>query len=201
MNARPLELEDFNLFVDTAVAPVEAFDGERLEAEKLESFDKGYTAGWDDATEAVQRDTESRSQVFDTRLEELSFTFHEARAHVMRGLSPLIEAIVKTALPRLLHETLGPRLIEAFEDMAGDLSNPEIRVLTAKGEAAEVMRALGDKPRFPVEVLEEENLPEGVLQVRLGDKGREIDLGAMEQVLTDALFALDTHNEELLSHG
>lgn len=200
MSGRPLTLENFN-FVPAPEIPVEVYDGERLEAERLESFDKGYTSGWAEASAAAESAAEERGQVLDTRLDELAFTFHEARAHVMRELGPLLDAIVRTAVPRILHDTLGARLNELFTEMAEDAAEAEIQILTAPGEAEGVTAALKDRARFPVSVRDDDSLAPGTLQVRLGASARELNLNALETSLTDALEALDTLNEETLAHG
>ncbi|WP_375262465.1 hypothetical protein [Palleronia sp.] len=197
---RPLILEDF-ASVPVVEAPVEVYDGERLEAERLEAFDKGYASGWEDATAAAESAAEDRAQALDSRLEELAFTFHEARAHVMRGLHPLLDAIVRSAVPRILHDTLAVRLTELFTDLAEDAADAEIHILTALNEAEGVAEMLEDRVRFPVTIREDATLAPGTFHVRLGECARELDLGAIETALAAALEALDTINEETLSHG
>lgn len=200
MSGRPLTLENFH-FVPAPEIPVEVYDGERLEAERLESFDKGYANGWEAATAAAETAAEERGQTLDNRLDELAFTFHEARAHVMRELGPLLDAIVRSAVPRILHDTLGTRLTELFTEMAEDAAEGEIHILTAPGEADNVTAALDGRARFPVLVRDDETLAPGSLHVRLGTAERALNLDALETSLTDALAALDTLNKETLSHG
>ena len=200
MTGRPLILEDF-ASIPLPAAPVEVFDGEKLEAERLEAFDKGYATGWDDATGAAESAAAASAEALDGRLEELAFTFHEARAHVMRGLGPLLDAIVRTAVPKILHETLGARLTELFTEMAEDAADAEIQLLTTPDEANNITAALEGRVRFPISIRGDDTLAAGTLQVRLGAEARELDLGALETALTDALEALDTINQEILSHG
>lgn len=197
--ARPLTLEDFGSFAD--LAPVRTIDGERLESEKLEAFDKGYAAGWDDATEAAERDALRSGQAVQSRLEDLTFTFHEARAHVMRALMPLMETIASTALPAILRASIGPRLVEMVESLAETAADAPIVILTSPDTRDEVEAALLDHARFPHQVRADPDMPEALIHVRMGEAGQELDLGAVETRLTEALAALDTINKETLAHG
>ena len=200
MNLRPLILEDFASGPIQEI-PVEVFDGERLEAERLEAFDKGHAAGWEEATATAESAAAERGQALDSRLEELAFTFHEARAHVMRGLGPLLDAIVRSAVPRILHETLAARLTELFTKFAEDAADAEIQILAPPGEAAGVAATLDGRARFPLSIREDDTLAPGTFHVRLGERARELNLDALETALAGALEALDTINEETLSNG
>ena len=202
MSVRPLILEEFSLEApEPAPMPTEVVDGERLEAERLEAYDKGYAAGWEDATSAAETLRAEQGQALDVRLEELAFTFHEARAHVMRALHPLLEAMVHSAVPKVLHDTLGARLTELVSDMAEEAADAEILVMAAPGEAEGVAAALEGRVRFPVSIHEEDTIASGMLHLRLGSSARELDMTAIETALANALSALDTINEETLSHG
>lgn len=194
-----LALEDFGGFA--GLTRMTSVDPERLEAEKLESFDKGYAAGWDDATEAAERSAQSSGQAVRARLEELSFTYHEARAHVMQALGPLLEAVASTALPQLVRQSLGQRLIEVVEDLAQDAADAPVTVHVPPADLDAVAGALGDTARFPYRLEADDELAPDTIHVRLGDQGRLIDTQAAAARLTEALAALDTLNKETLSHG
>lgn len=194
-----LALEDFGGFA--GLTRVTAVDPERLEAEKLDAFDKGYTAGWDDATEAANRQAESTGHSIRARLEELSFTYHEARAHVMQSLTPLLEAVASTALPELVRQSLGQRLIEVVEDLAGEAADAPVTIHVSPADLDAIEAALAGPSRFPYRVAPDPDLAPDTIHVRLGDSGRLIDTQAAAARLTDALAALDTLNKEILSHG
>jgi flagellar assembly protein FliH len=135
------------------------------------------------------------------RLQELSFTFHEARAHVMRALHPLLDAIVEQALPDILHQTLGQRLKAEIEDMAIAEADGDISLLVAPGHAEAAGTLLGDITAMPFDVAEDPALAAGQIHMRLGRSEREIDLSVVMTTLRDALGALDTINEETLANG
>lgn len=199
MTARPLILEDFGLHAGPA--PVETVDGERLEAEKLAAFDKGYAAGWEDATAASERAQAECSDAALARLQDLSFTYHEARAHVLRSVLPLIRAVADKVVPTLLRETLGVRLAELVQAHAEEAVWSEVEILAAPGEAEALRAALEGRVGFPLVVREEESLAPGLHHVRLGRVERELDLSGLERGLLDALDAIEAESKEILTNG
>ncbi len=199
MNAHPFVLEDFGNFAGPI--PVETVDGERLEAEKLEAFDKGYAAGWEDATAACEQAASESAEAALARLQDLSFTFHEARAHVLRSILPLVEAITAQVVPKTLHATLGTRLTEIVEKTVADAATAEVELLAAPGESAGLETAIAERLTFPVTIREEESLAPGKVQLRVGRSETEIDLTGFQHTLTEALSALDTELEESVRHG
>ena len=199
MNVSPLILEDFGRF--SGLRPVSIIDGERLESEKLAAFDKGYAAGWDDATEANDADSQKAERALAARMDELGFTFHEARAHVMSALRPLLTGIIESIVPHVLHETLGRRLEEAMLVLADDHPDPEVTIAVCPAGLDDIAQSLQDHTRFPIRIEADDSLEPGFIQMRMGAAAREIDMTIIEITLTNALTALDTLNEEALSNG
>ncbi len=199
MNAHPFVLEDFGAFAGPV--PVETVDGERLEAEKLEAFDKGFAAGWEDATAACEQAASESAEAALARLQDLSFTFHEARAHVLRSVLPLARAIAAQVVPKTLHATLGARLTEIMEKTVAEAATAEVELLVAPGESAGIEAALAGRVSFPVTVREEAGLATGTVHLRVGRSETEIDLAGFERTLTEALSALDTELEESVRNG
>lgn len=198
MTSVAVRLEDFGS-IENGFTPA-AIDGSRLEAERLAAFDKGYAAGWDDAVAAAEQEREASEAELRGRLLDLGFTFHEARTHVMLSMTPLLKAIVSQALPRLLSETLGARIVEELEGLAAGLGDAPVELLVPEGDAGLVETALQDHTAFPVEIREEETLTSGQLYLRLGASEREIDLTALGTRIDDALAALDNLNKAALTH-
>ncbi|MGR3541887.1 MAG: hypothetical protein ACU0BS_10720, partial [Hasllibacter sp.] len=85
-----LALEDFDPLPDSAPA------GHAAGTDQLEAFEAGYREGWEDAVrDAVEtRDRVRRSLA--ARLEDLAFTYEEARAGVASRLETVVSAIAET---------------------------------------------------------------------------------------------------------
>ena len=82
-----------------------AVSDEVLETERLESFDKGYRAGWDDAIKAKTDEGTQQADAVVQALQDLSFTYHEVHAQLLSNLSPLLDEILQKILPSLARET------------------------------------------------------------------------------------------------
>lgn len=110
MSARRYQLEVFDL-PEQVVETVEVTPA-GFETAKLEAYEKGYAAGWDDAlndrADAMMR---ARAELV-RQLQDVSFTHLEARQIILKSVDPLIRAIVETVLPEVAREMIGPALAE-----------------------------------------------------------------------------------------
>ncbi|HGG04004.1 MAG TPA: flagellar biosynthesis protein, partial [Aliiroseovarius sp.] len=94
------------------------FTVEDLEQSRLAGYETGFKAGWDDA---IRTETDEQARIgveFARNLQDLGFTFNEARSHVMHALEPLLTSIVTTVLPKLVSETIGQTIVEELLPLA-----------------------------------------------------------------------------------
>ena len=85
-------LEEFSIKIvsnDPKLMPETSFEEHRLEA-----YEQGYKAGWDDAATAQADDHTRISAGFARNLQELSFTYHEAKGQILGSLEPLLKEMV-----------------------------------------------------------------------------------------------------------
>lgn len=147
-----------------------------LEEERLDSYETGYKAGWDDAVKAQEGDSRRISSDFAQNLDDLGFTVTEATQAVLQDLRPLLEELVQKVLPKLAHESLGLRVTELLTDAVAQGMDTEIEITTSPANLAalEALVEAGDNTR--VTLRSEDTLGEGQVQMRLGSQEREIDL-------------------------
>ncbi len=93
----------------------------KLEEEKLQAFERGYGAGWEDASKAEAGDREKLTSDFANNLRELSFTYQEAYGQMVRSLEPLLTRIVSSVLPEIARKSLGPQPRRACDWLRSDL--------------------------------------------------------------------------------
>jgi len=198
VTARPISLENFDDFAPEPETSVQ----EVTQQDRLAAYDEGYGAGWDDGAAATRAEIEGAEAELAAHLQDLTFTFHEARAHVMRTVQPLLMQALSHALPRILHETLAHRLAEEIDALIDAGAAPEITLLVPPGAAETLAPSLRDVAGLPIVPREDADLPPGELHLRLGAESElRLDLGALDRVLDDAFAALDTINKETLAHG
>jgi len=171
-----------------------------LEEAKLEAFDKGYRAGWDDAVAAQEDEAQRLRAEIGRNLQALSFTYHEARAHLLRGLGPLMTEICDRLLPEVARAALGGIVRETLEPIAAEaLDRPVTLVLHPDAREA-VEAALAENAAPPVTLIEETALAPGQLHLRWDEGERRIDLDAAVAAIgaaVTAYFAGSQDGEEM----
>jgi flagellar assembly protein FliH len=205
---RPVKLELFETerpadgSGDTVVLTAQA-----LEEARLAAYEEGYKAGWDDAVAAAEADGQSQQREVARHLQELSFGYHEVRAHLRDGLVPLLEAICSRVVPELARAALGGLAREALMPMADAALDRPVRMLVHPDARRTLEAALYGLVAPPFEIVEEPSLSPGQVHLRAGVEERRIDVDAASEAIAGAVaefFA--THDqpeteEALRSHG
>jgi flagellar biosynthesis/type III secretory pathway protein FliH len=156
---------------------------------RLAGFDDGYAAGWDDAT-AAQSDEQTRLQAELARnLQGLSFTFQEARDHVLRALRPLVEAMATQLLPELARAALAPVIVDALMPLANDLADAPVTLHINPAAKAAVQVFVERAAGLPVTLIDEPALAEGQAILTLGPAEMRIDLAAATAEISAAVNA------------
>ncbi len=169
---------------------LEIFDGEEkstrtqtvildrvaLEDEKLASYDKGYSAGWEDAVEAQSGDQTRMRADLARNLQSLSFTYHEARSHILKAVEPLMLQIVGRLLPEIARETLAPFVLETLMPLAEGLADAPITLVINPAARPAVEALLKQATGLPLVISEEPTLSEGQVYLKLGSVETHIDL-------------------------
>jgi len=159
-----------------------------LEELKLQAFETGYQAGWDDSAKAQHDSTASISEDFARNIRDLSFTYHEAHAGFITAIEPLIRQIVATVLPALARDTLGIRVAGLLQEEIEAHGPQPVRLITAPGSAEALRAVLPEDGPMMIEIREDSTLAEGQVQLRIGeDAEREIDLREVLDAITAAV--------------
>ncbi|MEQ8897808.1 MAG: flagellar biosynthesis protein [Roseovarius sp.] len=169
-----------DMLEDFSEAPARAATGltdVMLEEEKLQAFEKGYQAGWDDSTKAQQQSAAHLSEDFARNIRDLSFTYQEACTAVIGAMEPLVREIVTSVLPDLAHETLAVRVAELLQHEVAAHGALPVTIVTAPGHGAALEAILPNDATLPLDIREDSTLADGQVQLRLGDAvERDIDL-------------------------
>ncbi|WP_298492469.1 flagellar biosynthesis protein [uncultured Maritimibacter sp.] len=171
------------------------------EKQRLAAYEDGYRAGWDDA---IRQETENQARIgaeFARNLEDLGFTFHEARSHVMLALEPLLLGMIDKVLPSLVSDTLGKFILEELLPIAAKAADTPIEVVVHPNDRAPLERLLGDKTAVPFEIREEPTLAEGQVFLRSGRSERKLDLPGVVDRIGEAIRGLYELNEKAFQNG
>lgn len=154
---------------------------------KIASFEQGYSAGWDDAVAAQQGDQTRIRTDLARNLQSLSFTFQDARGHVLQAIRPLILEMVNRLLPEVARETLAPTVLDAVMPLADTLADAPMTLVLNPAVRGQVEDLLAQATGLPMVIDEEPTMPEGQVYIRLGPTETKVDLA---QVTTDIAIAV-----------
>lgn len=172
-----------------------------LEAARLAGYEAGYQAGWDDAAKAGDEAKDRIGAEFARNLQDLGFTFHEARSHVMKSLEPLLASMVEKVLPSLVSDTIGQAIIEEILPLAADAADTPIQVIIYPNGREMLDALLAQNTSVPIEVIEEDTLAEGQVYIRMGNTEKQIDLNGAVHRIGEAITDLYALNEKAINHG
>jgi flagellar assembly protein FliH len=199
-------LEDFDK-VPRASGPASAFaHGDSGEAapsprDLLASYEDGYRSGWDDATQAAREAHETVSEELARNLQDIGFTYYEARNEILGSLRGLLGDVFDALLPRLSTTALADAVLAELMEVAEQCSDVSV-VLRLSPEDAPALSAFVDSNfSFPFVVQEEEAVAAGQAYLDLGTEEKSIDVSALIQRLNSAVLAVADQGNGVVEHG
>lgn len=158
-----------------------------LEEERLQSFENGYQAGWDDCARSQSDDARRITADLSQNLQDLTFTYEEAYAAVMQALYPLLEQMIAAVLPRLARDSLVPRLVETVHEIAREHGHQKIGITAASEDMALLDHLTDALPEMDIELRADDALASGQLYLRFDGGEQAIDL---QEVLKGMEYAV-----------
>ena len=144
--------------------------------EQVSSYDTGYRAGWEEANATAAAHAARSKTDLAQHLQQLSFTYHEAQAHVLAALQPLLVQVVGQIMPQIARETLAPLVVETLMPLANRLGHAAVtlRVNPASQQAVQSLIEAGTS--LPLTIQPDATLGEGQVHLLLGTAEAEVDL-------------------------
>lgn len=158
-----------------------------IEQAKLAAYEQGYAAGWDDGVAAQSEDQTRLRADLGRSLQGLSFTYQEARTHVLRALEPLIDSVLSRLLPAAARASLVPMVIETLQPLASELADAPVSIYIHPAVRPAVASVLSDSDALPVTLVDEPMLSEGQAVLRLGEIEMRVDLDAAMTAVVDVV--------------
>lgn len=195
----PFALENFDLGGAPEAAP--PLSDAEIEQIRHQAYENGFQAGAADAIAAMQAEDARLSAELVTALRDLSFGFHEASAHVMCNVTPVLRAMVDTVLPRLMGDTVGHTVLEAVEPLLEEAAGIPVRLLIAPDDAPAVRRIIGESADLPFVIVEDPTLAPGRANLRIGAVERHIDVSGVLDRIAGAVDAVTELNTRKAANG
>ena len=196
--ARPLQLESFD---DPAPqSDLVSLDSATFEEARLAAFEKGYSAGWEDAVAAQNTEMKRLNGELGRALQELSFTYHEARAAMLGALRPLLLDMTAKVLPAVSRDTLGGLITDEIVALADEVSALPVTVVTNPDTLAQLRDILTEKSPLPLAFRAEPSLTEGQVFLRFDESERQIDIDGLITRIGTAVRTYFNITEEEAAH-
>lgn len=178
-------------FSGCAAPPAKAAEQaeDALEDVKLNAFENGYQAGWDDAVKAQDSADSKLTEEFLQNIQDLSFTYHEALSKLSVGMKPLMSAIVTKLLPQVAAQSLGPQIMAQIDILMKDQSDALLEIAVSPEKKPVIEALLKEQEATPFSVVIEPALSSGQVYLRAGQSEREINLDVVLEGISTAIEA------------
>lgn len=192
--------EDFgeNSSTDTNAADISEDD---LEDIRLAAFEKGYVAGWEDAIKNQEKEDSRISYGMAQRLEDISFTFYEARSQFSKDSGIILRMLSEKILPETLHGTLGQHLTYEMESILESLSPDSLTISVPEGNRLKVEKLLKLDIPVPLRIEEDFSLDNDQIVLRVADIEREIDINRFVNSMLDMIDTFTFTTEKSDKYG
>ena len=149
---------------------------DQIEDLRLNAYERGYVAGWEDGGTQHDAEAATRKLAIERRVEQLNFTYHEARGHLLKSIAPLFEAIVGTLLPTIARASVIPLVIEHLLPLAHAAAEAPVTLRISPGSRPGFDAAMAGQMLPPLDIVEADDLVEGQAEFAFGTAETRIDL-------------------------
>lgn len=156
------------------------------EEERLDAYEKGYSAGWEDATKAHGDEQAHISAEFAHNLQALSFTFHEAQSAFLQEVEDILRAVVEKVMPEALRPALAEAILERAHAASKD-AGVVAEIVVAPDNVARIEALCEGRTAPPLRIVAEPSLAAGQAFLRFGSREEKIDLDAAVAEMTEAM--------------
>lgn len=162
---------------------------EEIEDLRLSAYERGYIAGYEDASRRAETEAAARQSRVAAAIEQMNFTYHEARAHCLAGLEPLLKTLLASVLPAAAREALIPVVVEELLPIAATRADRTLRLHVPPGRQAEFRMAFEGLVLPPLTLVEDPELDDGQAEFRSDCDESRIDLSGTIARIGSALNA------------
>ena len=159
------------------------------ETDRLAIYDEGYQAGWEDAQTAARDDRTRIDAEFARNLQDLSFSFHEAKVQVAQSMTPLVEALVASLFPRLKQTALADQVLAVLEPLQLEMPGPSLALRCSEEDADVLETLLGSAKSLPMKLSPEPSLMPGQVDFIFGQEKHEINVAQLGSQIEDLVKA------------
>lgn len=172
-----------------------------LEEHKLEAFEQGYKAGWDDAAAAQSEEQSRVAADFARNLQELSFTYHQARGQILSLLEPLLKEMVSKVLPRLAANNMAQTIVDEVLSAGEAQTGAEIEIVISPANRPALEQLLQTQDNLDITIIDEPSMAEGLAYLRFAQTEKQIDLESVLSGFSQSVEGFFEQQEKVATNG
>ncbi len=172
-----------------------------LEEHRLEAFEQGYKAGWDDAAAAQSEEQSRVAADFARNLQELSFTYHQARGKILGSLEPLLKEMVSKVLPKLATDNLSQIIVDEVLAVSQTQTEAGIQIVISPSNRPALERLLETQDSLDVTIIDEPSMAEGQAYLRFAQTENQIDLESVLSGFSQSVDGFFEQQEKVAING
>lgn len=170
-----------------------------LEEERLEAFEKGYQAGWDDCVKSQVEDGRRITADLVQNLQDIGFTYEEVHGEIMGAMQRLLLQITQTVLPPLSHAMLVPQVTEILHDLLETNGRQPVQLTAGPADLAILRRLSAEMPDLACTLTEDQTLASGQVLLRLGESERALDMPDVLLRIEHAVSGFFQQNQRIVA--
>lgn len=170
-----------------------------LEEERLEAFEKGYQAGWDDCVKSQVEDGRRITADLVQNLQDIGFTYEEVHGEIMGAMQRLLQQITQTVLPPLSHAMLVPQVTEILHDLLETNGRQPVQLTAGPADLAILRRLSAEMPDLACTLTEDQTLASGQVLLRLGESERALDMPDVLLRIEHAVSGFFQQNQRIVA--
>jgi len=170
-----------------------------LEEERLEAFEKGYQAGWDDCVKSQIEDGRRITADLVQNLQDIGFTYEEVHGEIMGAMQRLLQQITQTVLPPLSHAMLVPQVTEILHDLLETNGRQPVQLTAGPADLAILRRLSAEMPDLACTLTEDQTLASGQVLLRLGESERALDMPDVLLRIEHAVSGFFQQNQRIVA--
>lgn len=172
-----------------------------LEEHRLEAFEQGYKAGWDDAAAAQSEEQSRVAADFARNLQELSFTYHQARGQILGSLEPLLKEMVSKVLPKLASDNLSQIIVDEVLAVSQTQTEAGIQIVISPSNRPALERLLETQDSLDITIIDEPSMAEGLAYLRFAQTEKQIDLESVLSGFSQSVEGFFEQQEKVAING
>jgi len=135
-------------------------------------------------------------------LQELSFTYHQARGQILGSLEPLLKEMVSKILPKLANDNLPQTIIDEVLSIAQTQTDAGVQIVISPSNRPALEKLIEEtQDTFQITIIEEPSMADGLAYLRFAETEKQIDLSSILTSFAHSVDGYFAQQEKVVVNG